>query len=203
MSLQTGQLLQNFATEGPVGAVESAISGAIGISFKAPSAARARNVVGRVLQSALAGNLTAVRCLSERRYIGLQSERQVWAQAFDQLQQQRPDLVALFEANKTAVPAVDHTNPESAANSALAHPYSIGQAAPAASSVGGGAGAGLAGENFVQQLLDYFGLGPKGQQQLAATAGQNAGQQVSQGIVRAALIVAAVVVVIVLLRRRL
>jgi len=208
MSIFSGQFFSTTAagaaTAGPVGAavgIASSLGIKIpGISFKASSEHRARGVVPRVLQSALAGNLTAVRALSERRFIGIQAERQVWASAYDQLQQQRPDLVALFEANKTSVPSVDNSGPEAAANSALGQPYSVGQAAPAPSSVAGGV------PNALDSILDLFGLGPQGQQRLAATAGSQAGQQagaqISAGIVKAALIVAVVVLAIVLLRRR-
>lgn len=119
-----------------LGAVTSIASGVtsiasgFGVSFKTPSDKRAAKVLPSVVQSALAGNLTALRCLDERRgppgpptQVGVAAERAVWAGGYSQVVTQRPDLLTLYNANKGNIPAINHSSPEAAAASALAQPY--------------------------------------------------------------------------------
>lgn len=113
--------------------VPTPIGGGLHISFAKPSDKRAQAVLPSVVQSALNGNLTAWRCLDERRTIGIASERTVWANGWAQASTQRPDLLALYNQYKSKVPAVNNANPEAAAASVLANPYSApGTGTPAA-----------------------------------------------------------------------
>jgi len=106
----------------------------VSISFATPSEKRAAKVLPSVVQSALNGNLTAWRCLDERRTIGIAKERVVWVGGWQQASTQRPDLLTLYNQYKSKVPAVNNTNPEAAAASVLANPYSApGTGTPSAS----------------------------------------------------------------------
>lgn len=97
------------------------------------SAARASKVIGGVIQSALNGNLTAFKCLSERRTIGVADERAVWAQGYNQVVTSKPELLAQYNNNINRIPPIDQSSPERAAASALANPYSAsGVQTPAA-----------------------------------------------------------------------
>jgi len=97
------------------------------------SASRASKVIGGVIQSALNGNLTAVKCLDERRTIGVDSERAVWAQGYNQVVTSKPELLAQYNNNRNKIPPIDESTPERAAASALANPYSAsGVQTPAA-----------------------------------------------------------------------
>jgi len=105
--------------------------GGLHFSFAKPSDKRAAAVMGGVIQSALTGNLTALKCLDERRTkpsftapIGISSERAVWEQGYQQAVTTKPELVAQYSANRSRIPAIDHSSPETAAASALARPFS-------------------------------------------------------------------------------
>jgi hypothetical protein len=103
------------------------------VSLTQSSDKRAQAVLPSVVQSALNGNLTAWRCLDERRNLGIATERAVWASGWAQASTQRPDLLALYNQYKSKVPAVNNTSPEAAAASVLANPYSApGMGTPAA-----------------------------------------------------------------------
>lgn len=122
------------------GSVSVPVIGSVGFSLAKPSDKRAAAVMGGVIQSALTGNLTAVKCLDERRTspsftapFGISSERAVWNSGYQQVVTTKPELVAQYSANRSKIPAIDHTNPETAAASALARPFSAsGVQTPAA-----------------------------------------------------------------------
>lgn len=90
------------------------------ISFATPSEKRAAGVVGKVVASANAGNLTAAKCIQERVGIGIAKERAVWSGALSQVS---AGVLANVEKYAGQIPPVDHTSPESAASSALANPF--------------------------------------------------------------------------------
>lgn len=114
--------------------IPTPIGGGVKISLAKPSEQRAAAVLSSVVQSALSGNLTALKCLDERRNLGIAKERAVWAGGYSQVVTQRPDLLQLYNQNKARIPAVNNATPESAAQSALANPYSGGGATTAATS---------------------------------------------------------------------
>lgn len=102
-----------------------------GISFKPSSESRANKVIGGVIQSALTGNLTALKCCDERRgppgpptQVGVAAERAVWAKGYQQIVTTKPELLTQYNNNKNKIPPIDHSSPERAAASALANPYS-------------------------------------------------------------------------------
>ena len=106
----------------------SALSG-LHISFKASSESRANKVIGGVIQSALNGNLTAVKCLDERRgtplftpRFGIPSENAVWEKGYQQVVTTKPELLAQYRNNRSKIPPINHAGPETAAASALANP---------------------------------------------------------------------------------
>lgn len=108
-----------------LGAVTSiATATGVSISLKPTSQSRASKVIGGVIQSALAGNLTALKCLDERQRIGIAAERAVWQAGYQQVVTTKPELLGQYNSNKSRIPPIVHTNPESAAASALANPYS-------------------------------------------------------------------------------
>lgn len=101
------------------------------ISLKPSSESRANKVVGGVIQSALNGNLTAVKCLDERRTtplftqrFGVASENAVWEKGYQQVVTTKPELLAQYRNNRTKIPPINHASPETAAASALANPFS-------------------------------------------------------------------------------
>lgn len=106
---------------------------AIGSLGKKGSDARAKAVIGGVISSALAGNLTALKCLRDRTTFGIAKEKAVWQAGYNQVANARPDLVAALQANLQYIPAIDHSTPESAARSALNQPFSMKAPAPAPS----------------------------------------------------------------------
>lgn len=113
--------------------IPTPIGGGVHISFQKPSEVRAAKVLPGVVQSALSGNLTALRCLDERRSIGLAKERAVWEGGYQQVVTQRPELLTAYNQFKKQIPAVNNANPEAAAASALANPYSAkGMGTPSA-----------------------------------------------------------------------
>jgi len=122
-----------------LGAVTSVATGlassaGINISLKTPSDKRAAQVLPSVVQSALVGNLTAVRCLDERRNLGIQAERAVWLGGYNQVVTQRPELLTAYNQYKSKIPVVNNASPEAAAASALANPFSApGMGTPSAS----------------------------------------------------------------------
>lgn len=94
------------------------------ISFKKPSGKRAAAVIGGVINSALGGNLTAVKCLWERRNIaGIAKERAVWASGLNKVTSQKPELITLMTRYFSLIPAIDHSSPESAARTAIERVY--------------------------------------------------------------------------------
>lgn len=94
------------------------------ISLRESSESRAKKVVPSVVASALTGNLTAFRALYERRSIGVEAERKVWAGGYQQVVTTKPNMLNDFLRLKNLVPLVDQKSPESAAQSALGNPYS-------------------------------------------------------------------------------
>lgn len=90
------------------------------ISLATPSQNRASAVIGKVIASANAGNLTAAKCIQERTGIGISKERAVWS---DGLSKVSAGVLANVEKYAGQIPPVDHTSPESAADSALANPF--------------------------------------------------------------------------------
>lgn len=115
--------------------IPTPIGGGVHISLQKPSDTRAAKVLPGVVQSALSGNLTAVRCLDERRNIGIDKERAVWLGGYNQVVTQRPELLTLYNQYKKQIPVVNNANPEAAAASALANPFSApGMGTPAPSS---------------------------------------------------------------------
>lgn len=123
---------------GAVTSLATTIVPGIHISFAQPSEQRAAKVLPSVVQSALSGNLTAFRCLDERRTIGIAKERAVWVGGYNQVVSQRPELLTAYNQYKDKVPAVNNANPEAAAASALANPYSApGYGTPASVAQGG------------------------------------------------------------------
>lgn len=88
----------------------------LGGLFKTPSEKRAGKVVGAVVASAVNGNLTAAKAILERTEIGISKERAVWRSAWAQVPQK---VKTLLKQYGELVPGVDHTNPETAAETAL------------------------------------------------------------------------------------
>lgn len=96
-------------------AAAGAVSG-IAKRFKTPSEKRAKKVLPGVVSAALAGNLLAIKVLDERRTrAGIEKERAVWRGGYTQVAQARPDLIAAYQKAAANLPAVDHSSPESAA----------------------------------------------------------------------------------------
>jgi hypothetical protein len=102
------------------------------INLKTPSEKRAAAVMPQVVESALAGNLVAVRVLDERREaptfsapFGIAAERKVWSGGYQQVASAKPNIINDYARERQAgrVPIPDHQSPESAAGYALAHPY--------------------------------------------------------------------------------
>lgn len=85
--------------------------------FKTPSEKRAAAVAGQLVASANQGNLTAAKAIMERMVIGIQKERAIWTAAAAQIPKNIKDLVKKYQ---DVIPGVDHSSPESAAQSALA-----------------------------------------------------------------------------------
>jgi hypothetical protein len=92
--------------------------GGLGGRFRAPSEKRAKRVVGPVVASANAGNLTAVKAIEHRSQpgFGIAKERAVWQAAWTQVPKKLKDLLKKYA---DLVPDADHTNPETAAATAL------------------------------------------------------------------------------------
>jgi len=107
-----------------IASVASALGLNLGGRFKAPSEKRAAKVVGAVVASALAGNLTAVKAIEHRAQptFGLAKERAVWQMAWAQIPKKLRDALKKYA---DLVPAADHKNPETAAASALASPVDL------------------------------------------------------------------------------
>jgi hypothetical protein len=88
----------------------------LGGLLKTPSEKRAAKIVGAVVASAVSGNLTAAKAIDERTSIGIVKERAVWRAAWAQVPKKIKDLLKKYAE---LVPGVDHTSPETAADSAL------------------------------------------------------------------------------------
>jgi len=110
-----------------VASIASSLAGSLGLGgiFKKPSEKRAAAVAGAVVASAIGGNLTAARAIFERSRptFGIAKERAVWAAAWAQIPKHVKDALTKYAE---AVPGVDHTNPETAAASALSSPVELG-----------------------------------------------------------------------------
>lgn len=106
--------------------VIKSVASKIHISFGTPSATRARNVIGPVIQAANAGNLNAVAILDSRRSIGIDSERAVWSNGFAQVS---PNVLAVYSPHRAdliaAIPESAQSGPEAAASWALQSPVSV------------------------------------------------------------------------------
>lgn len=102
-------------------AAAGALSG-LSKRLRTPSEKRAAKVLPGVVSAALAGNLLAVKVLDERRNggahpAGIAKERAVWDKGYNQVLSQRPDLITAYQAARATLPVVDHSSPESAAQS--------------------------------------------------------------------------------------
>lgn len=116
--------------------IPTPIGGGVKISLQKGSDTRAAKVLPSVVQSALSGNLTAVRCLDERRNLGIQAERAVWLGGYNQVVTQRPELLTQYNQYKKQVPVVNNASPETAAASVLANPFSApGMGTPASATL--------------------------------------------------------------------
>lgn len=90
--------------------------GGLGGRFKSPSEKRAAGAAGTMVNAAVNGNLTAAKAIAERTEIGIQKERAVWRKALAQIP---PQIIALVKKYLDKIPGVDHSTPESAAETAL------------------------------------------------------------------------------------
>lgn len=99
--------------------------------LKQPSEKRAAAVAPQAVSSANLGNLTAAKMIADRTTFGIAKERAVWSQALAQL---HPEIIAAAQAARIPAGFIDQSTPESAVQSALAHPIMLGAngtAAPA------------------------------------------------------------------------
>lgn len=97
--------------------------------LKTPSEKRAAKVAGSLVAAAVSGNLTAAKAIEERQEIGIQKERTVWRSAWSQVPKKIKDQLKKYAE---LVPGVDHTNPESAAQSALSRAVDVNELEEAA-----------------------------------------------------------------------
>lgn len=108
---------------GPLAPFIAPVVSHVHVSFSTSAAKRAQNVIGRVIQSANAGNLNAVAIMDARRFIGIASERAVWANGFAQVS---PQVLAVYAPHaidlKSAIPESAEAGPEAAASWALRTP---------------------------------------------------------------------------------
>lgn len=109
-------------------AVASKIPGLGGV-FKTPSEKRAGKVAGSLVASAVSGNLTAAKAIEERQEIGIQKERTVWRSAWAQVPAK---IKKQLKQYAELVPGVDHSSPESAADSALSRAVDVNELEEAA-----------------------------------------------------------------------
>jgi len=127
-----GKRRRRFHRGNPLPAAVSLIAAKIpglGGLLKTPSEKRAAKVVGAVVASAVSGNLTAAKAIMERTDLGIRKERAVWNAAWAQVPKKIKDLLKKYAE---LVPGVDHSNPESAAESALSRALDVNELEEAA-----------------------------------------------------------------------
>jgi hypothetical protein len=108
--------------------------GGIAKRLKQPSEKRAAAVAPQAVASANQGNLTAAKMICDRTTFGIAKERAVWSAACAQI---NPAITAAAQAARIPAGYIDQSTPESAVQSALAHPIMMGAngaAAPVAPS---------------------------------------------------------------------
>lgn len=106
----------------PLPAIVGSVLGGLGGRFKTPSEKRAANVANQLVSAAVAGNLTAAKAIAERTEFGIAKERAVWRKAFEQIPK---EIVALVARYSDQIPGVDHSSPESAAETALSRAFDV------------------------------------------------------------------------------
>lgn len=131
----------------PAPALASLLGGVLKLPkfLKQPSEKRAAAVAPSLVQSAVQGNLTAVRAIRERSTFGIAKERAVWAGALAQIP---PALLELERKHAAQIPGIDHKGPETAAQTAAARPFMApaAAAAPVAGATIGGLPVSVAGQ---------------------------------------------------------
>jgi hypothetical protein len=105
--------------------------GGIAKRLKQPSEKRAAAVAPQAVASANQGNLTAAKMICDRTTFGIAKERAVWSQACAQV---NPAITAAAQAARIPAGYIDQSTPESAVQSALAHPIMMGANGTAAPS---------------------------------------------------------------------
>lgn len=180
---------------GLLGFGESLVSSVFSTSATGPN----RDAAAAVFPLAAAGNLAAVQAFRSRATIQTVDSAQPWKDGLARLP------AALQQAAQAAVdagsipaswwqltpaqvlPTVQGYHVQAPSSYTLA-PVPVGSVTAAPS-------------NIITQLLDLAGLGPKGQQQLAQTAGQTAGQQIGRYVLLAVVVMIVVLVVVKLAKR--
>lgn len=106
--------------------------GGLAKRLKQPSEKRAAAVAQQAVDAANLGNLTAAKMIADRTTFGIAKERAVWSAALAQL---HPEIIRAAQAARIPAGFIDQSTPESAVQSALAHPIMLGAtAAPGAPS---------------------------------------------------------------------
>lgn len=91
--------------------------------LKQPSEKRAAAVAQQAVDAANLGNLTAAKMIADRTTFGIAKERAVWSAALAQL---HPEIIRAAQAARIPAGFIDQSTPESAVQSALAHPIMLG-----------------------------------------------------------------------------
>lgn len=125
-----GKRRRRFHRGNPAPAIVAAVAEKIGGKlFKTPSEKRAAKVAGSLVASAVSGNLTAAKAIEERQEFGIAKERSVWRSAWAQVPAKIKQQLKQF---MELVPGVDHTSPETAAESALSRAVDVNELVEAA-----------------------------------------------------------------------
>lgn len=107
-----------------------ALLGGIAKRLKQPSEKRAAAVAQQAVDAANLGNLTAAKMIADRTTFGIAKERAVWSAALAQL---HPEIIRAAQAARIPAGFIDQSTPESAVQSALAHPVMLGAGGPSSS----------------------------------------------------------------------
>jgi len=129
---RAGKLRRRFHRGNPAPAVLLSVASklpGLGGLFKTASEKRAAKVAGALVASAVSGNLTAAKAINERQEIGIAKERSVWRSAWNQVPNKIRQQLKQYA---DIVPGVDHTSPESAAESALTRAVDVNELIEAA-----------------------------------------------------------------------